>query len=137
MEKKIVNNYYYKSWAGLPMVTATSGTPDQIFRCNDNTLFKPTLIVVTSQESGNQRLLLVDSDETDSGEDTNNAVTKEVFEFWCTANATTTVAESGGDIPIPKGLQFQYGVAGYMLTATGSGCSVYIEGYEIPQSTTE
>ena len=137
MEKKIVSNYYYTSWAGLPMVTATSGTPDQIFRCNNNTLFKPTLIVVTSQESSACRLLLVDSDETDAGEDTNNAETKEVFEFWCAANATTTVAESGGDIPIPKGLQFQYGVAGYMLSASGNGCSVYIEGYEIPLSTTE
>lgn len=134
MEPKIVSNYYFTGWAGLPMITAAAAPPDQIFRCSDNTTFKPTLIVVTSQEAADQRILLVDSDQTDAGvEDDNNAETKEVFEFWALKVGTTII---DGD-EIPKGLQFRYGVAAYMLTAAGSGASMYIEGYETPLSTTE
>jgi hypothetical protein len=137
MEPKIVSNVYY-GLAGLPLVTAEAGVaadPEQLYRNTDNTIFRPTYMMITSREAAAEILRLVDCDLTDAGiEVTYKAHGNFLLEVNCAANVTTILNEND----LPKGLQFLYGIGGWLASAAAAtGLSVYVEGYEIPLSTTE
>ena len=127
----IVNNDYLG--ATVPTVIATTGTPTQIYRNTDNTVFMPTRIIATNITThAAHRLLLVDADLDDAGEFAYDAETYVLMDINIGASATVILNEDD----IPNGLQFIYGVAGYVTNAD-LDVKVYIEGYEIPTTTTE
>ena len=127
----IVNNDYLG--ATVPTVTAITTTPDQIFRNTDNTMFMPTRIIATNiTATAAHRLLLVDADLTDAGEDTYKGEAYALMDINIGASATVILNEDD----IPNGLQFRYGVAGYTTDAT-LDVKVYIEGREVLLTTTE
>lgn len=120
---KVSNDYL---GATVPTVTAITGTPDQIFRCTNNTRFVPTLIIATNLTTTSaHRLLLVDADLTDAGEDTYKDESYALMDIAIPASETKIIE---GD-SIPSNLQFRYGVAGYTTDAT-LDVKVYIEGTE-------
>ena len=114
--------------ATVPTIdAATTGDPEQIFRCTDNTIFRPTLIIATNTTAtATHRLLLVDADLTDAG--TEEAYKDDLYALLdINIGASATVILEGDKIP--SGLQFRYGVAGYVTDAT-LDVKVYIEGTE-------
>ena len=128
----IVNNT--NAGSDHPTVDVATTTPDQIFRCTDNTIFKPTLIIITNKDAAATRLQLVDADLTDAGsEETHMAETCTMFDVAIAASITVILE---GD-KIPSSLQFRYGVAGYSTNGASSDLQVYIEGTETFISTTE
>lgn len=127
-----VNNTYTGS--DLPVVDVDTTTPDQIYRCTDNTIFRPTLIIITNKDAAATRLLLVDCDLTDGGtEETYKAETYALFDVAIAASVTVILE---GD-KIPSSLQFRYGVAGYSTTGATADLRVYVEGTEHFLTTTE
>ena len=128
--KHIVNNTYLGS--SLPIIIATTGTPTQVYRNTDNTMFIPTLIVATNiTATAAERFILVDADLTDSGEDTYKDEAYDILDVNIGASATVILNED--DIP---GLQFRYGIAGY-VTDANLDVTMYVEGYEIQMTSTE
>lgn len=125
-----VNNTYLGS--DLPIVDVAITTPDQIFRCTDNTIFRPTLIIITNKDAAATRLLLVDADLDDDDEHDNEAETCAMLDV--NVGASSTVILEGDKIP--SSLQFKYGVAGYSTNGNSSNLRVYIEGTEHFISTT-
>lgn len=130
-----VNNTYLGS--ALPTVTLPIGAghvPDQIYRNTDNTMFIPTLIIATNIDAvATERLVLVDADITDGGAE--ETYQSDAFNLLDIAMASTgTVILNEDDIP--NSLQFRYGVGGY-VSANTIDVIVYIEGYEIPTTSTE
>lgn len=129
IERNVVSNDYLGSDRGTAekgLVTATGTTPNQIYRNSDNKYFKPKLLVATNRNtSNNERLMLVDADITDSGEDTYKSTSYVKFEIWVLAGDTVVLTEDQ-----LKGLIFRYGVGGYVTTGT-TGVSVFIAGEEI------
>lgn len=125
-----VNNTYLGS--DLPIVDVANTTPDQIFRCTDNTIFRPTLIIITNKDAAATRLLLVDADLDDDDEHDNEAETCAMLDV--NVGASSTVILEGDKIP--SSLQFKYGVAGYSTNGASSELRVYIEGTEHFTSTT-
>ena len=127
----IVNNDYLGGT--VPTVIAITGTPTQVFRNTDNTMFIPTLIIATNiTATSAHRLLLVDADLTDSGEDTYKDESYALMDINIGASETVIL----NDDDIPESLQFRYGVAGYTTDAT-LDVKVFVEGYEIPTTSTE
>jgi len=119
-----VNNTYPGST--LPTVTATATTPTQIYRNTDNTIFKPTLIIATNITATDaHRLLLVDADLSDTGEDTYKSESYVLLDICIPASETVILNAN----QIPDSLQFRYGVAGY-VTDSGLDVKVYVEGTE-------
>ena len=130
-KRLIVNNDYLG--ATLPTVIATTGTPTQVYRNTDNTMFIPTKMILTNvTATAAHRLLLVDADLTDAGEDTYKDEAYVLFEINMGASLTVIL----GKDEIPESLQFRYGVGGYVTDAT-LDVKVYIEGYEILTTSTE
>jgi len=128
-----VNNDYLG--ATLPTVIATTGTPTQIYRNTNNTIFKPTLMILTNiTATAAHRLLLVDCDLTDTGEDTYKDEAYVLFDTNIAASATEILSVENGKLP--ENLQFRYGVAGYVTNAT-LDVKVYVEGTEHFLTTTE
>ena len=131
----IVNNTYLGS--ALPIVVLPIGVahvPNQIYRNTDNTMFVPTVIIATNKNAvATERLVLVDADITDGGtEETYQSDAYNLLDINLPSSGTVYM---GGD-DIPKSLQFRYGVGGY-VSADTIDVIVYIEGYEIPTTTTE
>ena len=125
-----VNNTYLGS--ALPVIIATTATPTQVYRNTDNTMFIPTLIVATNiTATAAHRFILVDADLTDAGEATYKDEAYDLLDVNIGASLTVILNED--DMP---GLQFRYGVAGYVTDAT-LDVAMYIEGYEIPVTSTE
>ena len=125
-----VNNTYLGS--ALPVIIATTATPTQVYRNTDNTMFIPTLIVATNiTATAAHRFILVDADLTDAGEYTYKDEAYDLLDVNIGASLTVILNED--DMP---GLQFRYGVAGYVTDAT-LDVAMYIEGYEIPVTSTE
>lgn len=127
----IVNNTYLGS--ALPVVIAVAATPTQVYRNTDNTMFVPTKMILTNITAvGAHRIILVDADITDGGtEETYKDIAYDLFDF--NIGASLTVVLDKDDMP---GLQFRYGVGGYVTDAT-LDVTVYIEGYEVPTTSTE
>lgn len=134
-EPLIVNNTYLGS--ALPVVVLPIGAahvPDQIYRNTDNTMFVPTVIIATNKDAvATERLVLVDADITDGGDEiTYQSDAYNLLDINLPSSGTVYM---GGD-DIPKSLQFRYGVGGYVSVNT-IDVIVYIEGYEIPTTSTE
>lgn len=131
----IVNNTYLGS--ALPTVVLPIGVghvPDQIYRNTDNTMFVPTVIIATNIDAvAIERLVLVDADLTDGGDEV--TYQSDAYNLLDIAMPSSGTVYMGGD-DIPKSLQFRYGVGGYVSTNT-IDVIVYIEGYEIPITSTE
>lgn len=131
----IVNNTYLGS--SLPIVTLPIGAahvPDQIYRNTDNTMFIPTLIIATNVDAvAAERLILVDADITDGGSEI--TYQSDVYDLFDVVmeSANTVILDKD---QIPKSLQFRYGVGGY-VSANTIDVTVYIEGYEVPTTSTE
>ena len=127
----IVNNDYLG--ATVPTVIATTGTPTQIYRNTDNTVFMPTRIIATNiTATAAHRLLLVDADLTDAGEDTYKDESYVLMDINIGASETVILNEDD----IPNALQFMYGLAGYVTDAS-LDVKVYVEGTEHFITTTE
>ena len=126
-----VNNIY-DGISGIPLVDAQADTPDQIFRNTDNTIFRPTKLIITNQSAIATRILLVDADLTDTDE--YDYKDEDYFIFDLNIAASTSEILEGDEVP--NSLQFRYGVAGYSTTALAT-LSVYIEGTEDFLTTTE
>ena len=125
-----VNNVFLGS--SLPVIVATTGTPTQVYRNTDNTMFIPTLIVATNiTATGAHRFILVDADLTDSGEDSYKDEAYDVLDVNIAASETIILNED--DMP---GIKFRYGVAGY-VSNSAIDVTMYIEGYEIAMTSTE
>ena len=128
-----VNNTYPGST--LPTVVATTGTPTQIYRNTNNTIFKPTLIIVTNiTATAAHRLMLVDCDLSDVGEDTYKDEAYVLLDINVGASETEVLSVENGKLP--EGLMFRYGVAGYVTDAT-LDVKVFVEGTEHFLTTTE
>ena len=130
-----VNNTYLGS--ALPTVVLPIGAahvPDQIYRNTDNTMFIPARIIATNINAvAIERLVLVDADLTDGGDEI--AFQSDAFNLLdINMPSSGTVILNEDDIP--SSLQFMYGVAGY-VSADTIDVIVYIEGYEIPMTSTE
>lgn len=127
-----VNNTYLGST--LPTVDIDVNTPDQIFRCTDNSVFRPTKMIVTNQSAVATRLLLVDCDLTDGGDE--EAYKDEDYYVYDLniAASTTEIIDTG---EIPSSLQFRYGIGGYSTAGALATLSVYVEGTEHFLTTTE
>jgi len=123
----IVNNV--GADGGLPEVTSeVSGTPKQIYRNTDGMSFFPVLIVAVNLDTTTiQKMILVDADLTDSGEDDNKGEDKAVFRFTVAPEDTTILTEK--DL---AGLVFRYGIGAYNSTSksSGSGVVIYVAGEE-------
>lgn len=131
----IVNNTYLGS--ALPVVILPIGAahiPNQIYRNTDNTIFIPTRIIATNKDAvATERLVLVDADITDGGtEETYQSDAYNLLDIAMTSSGTVILNEDD----IPSSLQFRYGVGGY-VSADTIDVIVYIEGREIPTTTTE
>ena len=126
-----VNNTFYGST--LPVVDVATTTPDQIYRNTDNTIFVPTLMIITNKDAAATRLWLVDADLTDTGEDTYKSESYVLLDV--AVAASVTVMLTGDDIP--QSLQFRYGIAGYSTNGASSDLYIYVEGYEHLLTTTE
>lgn len=114
----------------LPEITTETGTtPKQLYRCTDNKIFEPKLIVAVNQDSSTiQVVKLIDADLTDAGdEDNNKAETKPIFAFTVGPEDMTVLDEN-----LLKGLRVRYGLCGYNSTpqTAGSGVLVYVAGEE-------
>lgn len=132
VKRHIVNNDYLGGT--VPTVIATTATPTQVYRNTDNTMFIPTRIIATNiTATAAHRLLLVDADITDGGtEETYKDEAYALMDINIGASATVYLDESD----MPEGLQFRYGVAGYVTDAT-LDVKVYVEGYEVLTTSTE
>ena len=131
----IVNNTYLGS--ALPVVVLPIGAahiPDQIYRNTDNTMFIPTRIIATNKNAISiERLVLVDADLTDGGDEiTYQSDVYNMLDINMPSSGTVILSEDD----IPSSLQFRYGVGGY-VSADTIDVIVYIEGREIPTTTTE
>ena len=109
--------------------TGSATTPKELYRCSDNKIFTPLLIVATNLDSTDyQHIRLVDADITDAGdEDNNKADTKDIYMFTVAPDDSTILNEK--DL---LGLKFRYGVCAYnsVTKTAGSGVKVYIAGVE-------
>lgn len=122
----MVNNI--STYAIPEITTQTTNTPKQLYRNTDDKYFFPNLIVLTNQDdTTTQKVLLVDADLTDSGEDTYKDEQYPVYAVQVPPSDTVILNEN--DL---KGLSFRYGVCGYNSTSksAGSGVLVYINGEE-------
>ena len=129
----LILNNIYDGISGVPLVDAQADTPDQIYRCTDNTIFKPARMVVTNQTATATRLLLVDCDLTDAGsEETYKDEDYFIYDLNIAASVTVNVDTN----EIPSSLQFRNGIAGYSTVANAT-LSVFVEGTEDFLTTTE
>ena len=109
--------------------TGSATTPKELYRCTDNKIFTPLLIVATNLDSTSyQQIRLVDADITDAGsEDDNKADTKDIYMFTVAPDDTVILNEK--DL---LGLKVRYGICAYnsVSKSAGSGVKVYIAGVE-------
>lgn len=111
----------------VPVITTeTTGTPKELYRCTDDKIFTPTLIVADNVDTTNyQHVRLVDADLTDAGiEDDNKDEAKFIYSFTVAPDDTTILTEKE-----LAGLHFRYGVCGYN-SISGTGTRMYIAGGE-------
>ena len=111
----------------VPVITTKiTGTPEELYRCSDNKIFTPILIVADNIDTINyQHVRLVDADLTDAGtEDDNKDEAKFIYSFTVAPDDTTILTEKE-----LAGLKFRYGVCGYN-SVSGTGTRIYIAGVE-------
>lgn len=111
----------------VPVITSeTADTPLQLYRCTDNKIFTPLLIVADNVDTTNyQHVRLVDCDITDGATEIINDCEDEfIFSFTVAPDDTTILGEKE-----LLGLKFRFGIGGYNSTS-GTGTRIYIAGVE-------